>query len=235
MPNKEKIQSMFDGIAGSYDSLNHIMSLGVDKTWRRRSLKAIFSGNEDKALNVLDVACGTGDYSIEIASKMTEGGHLTGIDISEGMLAVMKEKLSHTSLPVPVDIVVGDCEQTPFPDNGFDRVTIGFGIRNFAHREAALKEILRILKPGGKLVILELSVPSNPILKALYNVYFKGIMPWIGGLVSSNKAAYRYLPASVIAFPGKEKWMQTMQECGFKAVTHKSYSFGLCRQYTGEK
>jgi demethylmenaquinone methyltransferase/2-methoxy-6-polyprenyl-1,4-benzoquinol methylase len=233
MPKKEKIQEMFDGIAGDYDRLNHIMSLGIDRSWRRRAIKEIV--RKDEAQEILDIACGTGDFSIAIAKAMSQGSRVTGLDLSEGMLAVMRTKLAAEGLEERVCCGQGDCEAMGFADASFDRATIAFGIRNFEHREKALEEILRILKPGGKLVILELSIPANPVIRWFYKLYFTGLLPLIGGKVSGDKAAYRYLPASVLNFPGKEEWMETMCKCGYTEVKHKAFTLGICRMYVGVK
>lgn len=233
MPQKEKIQQMFDGIAPDYDRLNHLMSLGVDRSWRRRALREIVT--PDLPQQLLDIACGTGDFSLAQAHRMHPGSHITGLDLSEGMLAVMREKVQKAGLAERISCEQGDSEQMRFPDGSFDRVTIAFGIRNFAHREAALEEILRVLKPGGRLVILELSVPENKLLRWGYNLYFMHFVPWIGGLISGDKAAYKYLPASVQAFPGRREWTATMTRCGYANVRHRAFTFGLCRMYTGEK
>ena len=233
MPKKEKIQQMFDGIAGDYDRLNHLMSLGIDRTWRRRALKEVV--RRDAAQEILDIACGTGDFSIAIARAMASGSRVTGIDISEGMLSVMRCKLDAEGLGDRVTCLQVDCESMPFPDASFDCATAAFGVRNFEHREKCLREVLRVLRPGGKLVILELSVPSNAFARGCYNIYFKHVLPFIGGEISGDKAAYRYLPASVLHFPGKEEWMETMRSCGFAKVRHKALTFGICRMYTGVK
>lgn len=283
MPKKEKIQQMFDGIAGDYDRLNHIMSLGIDRSWRRRAIKEIVrkapassaSASADTgaksdseaatrpasgtarqtaqsangtavqsaggivghpaAQEILDIACGTGDFSIAIARAMAPGSRVTGLDLSEGMLAVMRAKLAASGLEDRVACVQGDSEALPYADAAFDCVTIAFGIRNFEHRETALREILRVLKPGGKLVILELSVPSNPIIRWFYKLYFTGLLPVIGGKISGDKAAYRYLPASVLNFPGRDEWMATMRACGYAGVRHKAFTLGICRLYIGLK
>lgn len=227
MPKKEKIQEMFDVIATDYDRLNHIMSLGIDKTWRSRAIKQIVGAK------VLDIACGTGDFSIAIAKKTDAS--VTGLDLSEGMLKVMDEKVRKEGLQDRISTLQGDCENMPFEDCSFDCVTIGFGIRNFEHRETALREILRVLRPDGKLIILELSIPQNPVIRWFYKLYFSGITPTIGGWISGQKSAYRYLPASVIAFPPKDQWMKTMSDCGFSEVKHKAFTLGICRLYTGRK
>ena len=274
---------MFDSIAGDYDSLNHILSLDVDKIWRKKALKQIVDA--PAPARVLDLACGTGDFSIAIAKALSRShkrvgtpieahakasvkapveapakvpveaqvtstgfvtgdsgrpdlmtkGHVTGVDLSEGMLAVMREKVAKAGLTEMISIEEGDGENLRFPDNTFDRVTIAFGIRNFENREKGLREMLRVLKPGGRLVILELSRPENKIIRWFYDLYFLHILPKIGGKVSGDNAAYAYLPASVAAFPGKKEFMATMREAGFRAVTHKAFTLGICRMYTGEK
>lgn len=282
---------MFDSIAGDYDSLNHILSLDVDKIWRKKALKQIVDA--PAPARVLDLACGTGDFSIAIAKALSRShkrvgtpieahakapakapveapvkapveapakapveaqvtstgfvtgdsgrsdlmtkGHVTGVDLSEGMLAVMREKVAKAGLTEMISIEEGDGENLRFPDNTFDRVTIAFGIRNFEDRPKGLREMLRVLKPGGRLVILELSRPENKIIRWFYDLYFLHILPKIGGKVSGDKAAYAYLPTSVAAFPGKKAFMATMRKAGFRAVTHKAFTLGICRMYTGEK
>ena len=236
MPKKENVRQMFDSIAPEYDRLNHLMSMNVDKGWRRKALRRIV--DTAGPLEVLDLACGTGDFSVAIARRMEKkgvAGLVSGVDLSEGMLAVMKEKVAAAGLSERISTAQGDGENLPFADGSFDRVTIAFGIRNFEHREAGLCEMLRVLKPGGRLVILELSVPENRIVRWFYNLYFLHILPWIGGKVSGDRAAYNYLPASVVKFPGRAAFLRTLQECGFRSVTHKAFTLGICRMYTGEK
>lgn len=232
-PEANKIEALFDSIASDYDRLNHILSLGIDRTWRRRALKEIVT--PEKPQRILDVACGTGDFSITIARKAAPGTSVTGLDLSEGMLKVMEGKVAVEGLSGMISSARGNCEGMPFEDGTFDVVTIAFGIRNFEHREDALREILRVLRPGGRLVILELSIPEVPIIRGLYRLYFTKVLPLIGGAVSGDKAAYRYLPASVVKFPQKEEWMATMRGCGYSGVRHKAFTFGICRMYIGEK
>lgn len=233
MPQTENIRRLFDTIAGDYDLLNHLLSLGVDRRWRRLALREILTPGELQ--RILDLACGTGDFSIAIARKMAEGSQLTGLDLSEGMLAVMRKKLARKGLEAQVQTLCGDACATGLPDAAFDRITIAFGIRNFPDREASLREALRLLRPGGKLVILELSVPENPVIGGCYKLYFKHILPLIGGAVSGDWKAYRYLPASVLAFPDRTQWMETMRRCGFTDVRHRALSLGICRMYIGTK
>ena len=223
---------MFDSIAGDYDKLNHIMSLDVDKSWRKRALKEIVDGYGP--LEVLDLACGTGDFSITIA-KASDEVKVTGVDLSEGMLAVMADKVDRQGLGGRIFFEQGDGENLRFTDGTFDRVTIAFGIRNFEDRLKGLREMFRVLKPGGRLVLLELSRPENKVIRWLYDIYFLRIMPVIGGKVSGDKAAYAYLPASVKTFPGKKEFSAMMAQAGFKNVRHKAFSLGICRMYTGDK
>lgn len=232
-PDAKKIEALFDSIAPDYDRLNHLLSLGVDLSWRRRALKHIVEA--DRPQQILDIACGTGDFSIAICRKANPSTTVTGLDLSEGMLKVMEEKVAKAGLKGRISAEQGNSEQMRWPDGSFDRATIAFGIRNFENREAALREIFRVLRPGGRLVILELSVPSNPIIRRLYNLYFTRLLPAIGGRISGEKVAYNYLPASVLKFPGKEEWMATMRSCGFDPVRHKSFTLGICREYIGEK
>ncbi|NLZ18875.1 MAG: bifunctional demethylmenaquinone methyltransferase/2-methoxy-6-polyprenyl-1,4-benzoquinol methylase UbiE [Bacteroidales bacterium] len=233
MQQKDKIQQMFDGIAPGYDRLNHLMSLGVDRCWRRRAIRETVT--PDWAQSILDIACGTGDFSLAVAKKMHPDSRVTGLDLSEGMLAVMRVKLERAGLAGRISCEQGGSEAMRFAEGSFDVAAISFGIRNSEHREAALREILRVLRPGGRIVILELSVPEGKFLRACYNLYFMHFVPWIGGLVSGDKAAYRYLPASVQRFPGRREWMATMERCGFAQVRHRAFTFGICRMYVAEK
>ena len=231
MAKKEGVRKLFDNIAPDYDRLNHILSLNIDKGWRKKAVRQI--ADENRALKVLDVACGTGDFTIEIARKVAPGSEVTGVDISEGMLAVGKEKIRKEG--VLAGLYVADCEALPYEDNTFDRISVGFGVRNFEHLDIGLKEMFRVLKPGGKLVILELSVPSNPVIRWCYKLYFLKILPAIGGLVSGDRGAYEYLPASVLRFPAPELFIQMMRDSGFDTVEHTPFTFGICRMYIGKK
>lgn len=232
MPRKDQIRSMFDSIAPSYDRLNHIMSLSVDRTWRRRSLREIVDGTPQ---NILDIACGTGDYTVAIAKAAAPGTVVTGADISEGMMGMVAEKAAHEGVLDRIKLVTADGENLPFGDSTFDRVCCAFGIRNFEDRERGLREFRRVLRIGGRAVILELSVPENKVVRWFYDLYFMHILPGIGGAVSGDKAAYRYLPASVHSFPAPEQFASLMEEAGFTDVRIRTFTFGLCRLYTGKK
>lgn len=232
MPKKENVRKMFDSIAGDYDRLNHILSLDVDKSWRKKAVKEIVGGS-GAPLRILDMACGTGDFAMAIARDAVPGSRITGADISEGMLAGGRKKVEAAGLCDMISLEAGDCEHLDFPDGSFDRVSIAFGIRNFEHIDKGLSEMYRILRPGGKAVILELSVPGNPVLLAAYKLYFLHLLPVIGGLVSGDKDAYRYLPASVLGFPAPEKFKGMMREAGFSDVRATAMTFGICRMFTG--
>ena len=232
MPKKEKVQQMFDNIAPTYDKLNHIMSLNVDKLWRRHALKEIVDGTPQR---ILDVACGTGDSTISIARAAAVGTKVTGADISEGMMALVTEKAEKAGVLDRIDLQVADGEALPYEEGTFDRVTCAFGIRNFEHKEKGLEEFRRVLRPGGRAVILELSVPQNKVLRWAYDLYFLHILPWVGGKVSGDKAAYKYLPASVHNFPAPKEFCRMMEEAGFRSVRFRTFTFGLCRMFTGER
>jgi demethylmenaquinone methyltransferase/2-methoxy-6-polyprenyl-1,4-benzoquinol methylase len=232
MPKKDKVQEMFDHIAPTYDKLNHIMSLNVDKGWRRLALREIVDGTPQR---ILDVACGTGDSAIAIAKAAAEGSKVTGVDISEGMMARIEGKAGKAGVGDRMELQVADGEALPFADGTFDRVACAFGIRNFEHKEKGLQEFLRVLKPGGKAVILELSVPQNRVVRWCYDLYFTRLLPRIGGAISGDKAAYRYLPASVHRFPPPKDFCRMMEAAGFRTVRCRTFTFGLCRMFTGER
>ena len=230
MPKKEKVQQMFDNIAPTYDKLNHIMSLNVDKLWRRHALKEIVDGTPQR---ILDVACGTGDSTISIARAAAEGTKVTGADISEGMMALVMEKAEKAGVGDRIDLQVADGEALPYEDGTFDRVTCAFGIRNFEHKERGLAEFRRVLRPGGKAVILELSVPQNKVIRWFYDLYFLHILPWVGGAISGDRAAYQYLPASVHHFPAPKDFCALMESAGFRSVRCRTFTLGLCRMFVG--
>lgn len=243
---------MFDDIAPEYDAFNHLSSLGIDKSWRRRALKELprfaagstggtafgsVSGQE-AVYRVLDIACGTGDFCVAAAktlSKRADSYHITGVDISTGMLEVMAGKLASAGLQDCISAEEGDCASLRFADGSFDAVTVAFGVRNFEDREKCLAEILRVLKPGGRFIMLELGVPSWKPFARFYRIYFTKILPLLGRKMSGNRGAYEYLPASVLAFPGKREWLSTLAAVGFRNCRHRSLSLGICRLYIAEK
>lgn len=231
MPAKEGIRKLFDSIAPDYDRLNHMLSLDIDRSWRKKAIKEALS--PDNPHDILDVACGTGDFAIGLAKASSGRSRITGIDISENMLSIGREKVRAAGLDGCIELSAGDCEALPFADCTFDRATAAFGVRNFEHLETGLKEMYRVLKPSGKIVILELSTPSGKIPAALYKLYFLNILPAIGGLVSGNRGAYRYLPESVLKFPRPDEFMKIMERCGFTGIGHRPFTMGICRMYTG--
>ena len=231
MAKKEGIRKLFDNIAPDYDKLNHILSLNIDKGWRRKAVKEML--DTMSPLNILDVACGTGDFTIEIAQKAPVGSSVTGIDLSEGMMKIGREKIKAAG--VDAVLVQGDCEELPYEEDTFHRISVGFGVRNFEHLQIGLNEMYRVLSKGGKLVILELSVPSNPVIRWCYKLYFLKILPAIGGWISGDRSAYEYLPASVLKFPAPDKFMPMLHKAGFDKVVHRSLTLGICRMYIGVK
>lgn len=231
MAKKEGIRKLFDNIAGDYDRLNHILSMNADKGWRKKAIKEIL--DTDKAMNILDVACGTGDFTIAIAAKAPQGSMVTGLDLSEGMMKVGREKIRAAG--VNARMVQGDCENLPYEENEFDRISVGFGVRNFEHLAIGLKEMHRVLKPNGKLVILELSIPSNPVIRWFYKIYFLKVLPVVGGWISGDRGAYSYLPASVMKFPAPERFVLMLKDAGFNEVSHRAFTFGICSMYVCTK
>ncbi|MCS6820073.1 MAG: bifunctional demethylmenaquinone methyltransferase/2-methoxy-6-polyprenyl-1,4-benzoquinol methylase UbiE [Chitinophagales bacterium] len=227
---KEQVEQMFDNIAPRYDFLNHLLSLGIDKKWRKKAVDYI---NEIKPATVLDVATGTGDFALEVVR--TGASTIIGYDLSENMLAYGRQKVSRAGLSNVIRFIKGDSENMPFPDNNFDAVTVGFGVRNFEYLERGLAEIFRVLRPGGRLAILEVSLPRNPLIRMFYNLYFSYVLPLIGRIFSRDVRAYTYLPESVKAFPQGVAFVQILQAAGFVHVKWEPLTFGTCALYTAEK
>jgi demethylmenaquinone methyltransferase/2-methoxy-6-polyprenyl-1,4-benzoquinol methylase len=227
---KEQVARMFNSISGRYDFLNHFLSLGIDKRWRRKAIRILEAA---KPKLILDVATGTADFALQALSLTPE--KIVGVDISEGMLEVGRGKIEKQGLSGKIELRLADSENLPFPDNNFDAVTVGFGVRNFENLKKGLLEINRVMKPGALLVVLEFSRPSRFPFKQVYNVYFKFILPKIGRLVSRDKSAYTYLPESVEAFPDGDRFVAILQETGFKNTTCKPLTFGVSSIYTAQK
>ena len=233
--DKEHIALMFNDIAPTYDKLNHILSLNVDKSWRRKAVRRIKKAvsNVEKPL-ILDVACGTADSTVQLAKSM-DNADIRAIDISDGMLEIGKEKVTKFGLQDRISFSNSCAENIDFQDNTFDATFVAFGVRNFSDREKGLKEILRVLKLNGTLLVLELSEPQNVIIRWFYNLYFKNILPLIGKRVSGNAEAYRYLQKSVEKFPMPKEFIAMLKSCGYQEIKHKTLSFGLCRIYQAKK
>lgn len=229
MPKKEGIRRLFDDIAPRYDLFNHLSSFGADRGWRRKAVKAIV--DVSTPLDVLDVATGTGDFAIAIERKAAQGSHIVGIDLSEGMLEVGRKKCEGTGIV----LTQGDSEALPFDDGNFDRVSVAFGVRNFEHLDKGLEEMARVLRPGGKLIILELSYPKNKLLRMGFKAYAFHILPTLGKMLTGNSDAFHYLPASIMRFPLPEAFVPQVKAAGFREVTARSLTFGTCRMYVGVK
>jgi demethylmenaquinone methyltransferase / 2-methoxy-6-polyprenyl-1,4-benzoquinol methylase len=230
LSKKEQVAKMFDNISHRYDFLNHFLSLGIDKSWRKKAIRILEPLHPQY---ILDVATGTGDFALQALALKPK--KITGIDISEGMLEIGRKKVRDRNLSAIIDLIHGDSENLPFEENKFDAVTVAFGVRNFENLKRGMLEICRVLKPGGTLVVLEFSKPSRFPFKQVYNFYFKYILPKIGSAVSNDKAAYTYLPKSVEAFPDGEDFLHILQEVGFKNTQCSSLTFGVSSIYTGTK
>jgi len=226
---KNQVTKMFDNIAGSYDFLNHTLSLGMDNIWRKIAIKKL----NNKPAKILDIATGTGDFAIS-ASKYTNA-NITGIDISQGMLDVGVEKITKKGLSNRIQLQLADSENLPFQDNSYDAITAGFGVRNFEDLNKGLSEMYRTLKSGGKVAILEPSEPTHFPLKQFYNLYFHHILPFIGGIISKDKNAYTYLPDSVSAFPSGNDFLTELDKVGFKECKHIPLTFGIVSLYIAIK
>ncbi|NVK04015.1 MAG: bifunctional demethylmenaquinone methyltransferase/2-methoxy-6-polyprenyl-1,4-benzoquinol methylase UbiE [Flavobacteriia bacterium] len=227
---KEQVAKMFDNISARYDFLNHLLSLGIDKGWRRKVVRIVSATQPTK---VLDIATGTADLAIAL-SKI-DGAHITGVDISAGMLKVGGEKIDKKGLSERIALQLGDSEQLPFEDNSFDAITVAFGVRNFENLEAGLSEMLRVVKPGGKVVVLEFSQPTGFPFKQIYRFYFKYILPTIGRLVSKDQSAYTYLPESVDAFPYGQRFLDILGKLGYSKAVARPVTFGVATIYTATK
>jgi len=228
---KKQVEKMFDNIAFRYDFLNHFLSAGIDVGWRRKAIKQLRS-LAPKA--ILDVATGTGDMAI-LACKLLKVEKITGIDISDGMLEIGKKKIKKLGLQNRVELLKGDSETIKFTDNSFDAVTVAFGVRNFQDLELGLNEIKRVLKPGGKLIVLECTKPKLPVIKNFYNLYLNIIAPRIGRMISKNKDAYQYLNESVQKFPEGKDFVEILNKLGYKNASCKTLSLGISSIYCGEK
>lgn len=221
---------MFDHISPRYDFLNHFLSMGIDIRWRK---KAISKLKKYQPKTILDVATGTGDFAIEAMTLQPQS--ITGIDLSEGMLQKGRKKIADKKLENTIQLLKGDSEALPFPDNQFDAVTVAFGVRNFENLNKGLTEINRVLKPGGILIVLEFSKPTVFPVKQLYGFYFKYLLPLMGKVISSDNSAYTYLPESVKAFPDGKTFVNILNECGFNNGSYDSLSFGIASIYKAGK
>ena len=229
----EQVEEMFDHIAPTYDVLNHTLSLGTDRGWRRKAMDAL---GKHRPRHILDVTTGTGDFAILAARRLgTEGLHITGADISEGMMQVGREKVRQLGLERVIRFCREDCMQLSFADDSFDAVTVAYGVRNFQDLDAGLREMCRVLRPGGHLLVVELASPPHFPMKQLFWLYSHVWMPLVGRLVSKDDHAYRYLPATMEAFPQGEVMEGILLRAGFRSVEWKRFTFGICTMYLAEK
>jgi demethylmenaquinone methyltransferase/2-methoxy-6-polyprenyl-1,4-benzoquinol methylase len=227
---KEQVADMFNNISPKYDLLNHTLSLGVDILWRKKAVRLL---KPYAPKSILDIATGTGDFAVETSNLKPD--EIIGVDISEGMLDVGRQKMVKKKLDGLITMEVGDSENLRFEDNKFDVVTVAFGVRNFENLKKGLREMFRVTSPGGHVMIIEFSKPGRFPVKQLYNFYFRAILPKIGKLVSKDNAAYQYLPDSVAAFPDGENFLEILNEVGYKEAKCIPLTFGISSIYWARK
>lgn len=226
----KQVEEMFDSIAPAYDFMNRAMTLGIDRWWRRVAVRMVGKKHPQR---ILDVATGTGDFAIDLYRKL-QPEQVVGIDLSQGMLDVAREKIAKRDLGDVLTVQQGDCLAMPFEDGSFDAVTVAFGVRNFEHLLQGYQQMHRVLRPGGVLCVVELSTPRNRLVRWFYDLYTLHIIPWMGSLKSGDRSAYRYLPQSIAAVPQGEEMLAIMREAGFVDCKVKRLTLGTCSIYTGE-
>jgi demethylmenaquinone methyltransferase/2-methoxy-6-polyprenyl-1,4-benzoquinol methylase len=227
---KEQVANMFNAIAHRYDFLNQLLSLGIHKGWRKKSIQLL---EAEHPKNILDIATGTADFAIEAMRLHPE--KVVGVDISSGMLELGQKKIEKLGLQKKIELKLADSENLPFADNTFDAITVGFGVRNFENLEKGIRDMHRVLKPGGKMIILEFSKPRTIGIKQVYTFYFKYVTPFIGKIFSKDNAAYRYLPESVNAFPDGEDFLNILKKAGQKEAKAIPVTFGIASIYSSTK
>ena len=231
----EQVRDMFDSIAPAYDFMNRAMTMGIDRWWRCVAVSRVKKHLYDTlAPRLLDVATGTGDFAIQLHKSIAES-QVTGIDLSQGMLAVASEKVAKKGLTDHITFEQGNCLALPYKDRTFDAVTVAFGVRNFEHLDRGYAEMFRVLQPGGMLCVLELSTPQNRLIRWFYDLYTLHIIPWVGSLKSGDKSAYRYLPQSIAAVPQGQAMLDIMRQAGFTQCQARTLTLGTCTIYLGTK
>lgn len=225
----KQVEEMFDSIAPAYDFMNRAMTLGIDRWWRRVAVRMV---GKTHPQHILDVATGTGDFAIDLYRKL-QPQQVVGIDLSQGMLDVAREKIARRGLSDAITVQQGDCLALPFEDGSFDAVTVAFGVRNFEHLLQGYKEMHRVLEPDGILCVVELSTPRNRVFRWFYDLYTLHIIPWMGSLKSGDRSAYRYLPQSIAAVPQGNDMLAIMREAGFTNCKVKRLTLGTCSIYVG--
>lgn len=231
LSKKEQVADMFDNIAYRYDFLNRFLSAGIDVQWRKKAIRLLKDINPKE---ILDVATGTADVAI-MTARILQPEKIVGIDISDGMLNIGRKKIAEAGLGGLIELLNGDSETINFEDSSFDAVTVAFGVRNFQQLEQGLREIKRVLRPGGKLVVLEFSKPKAPVIKQIYNVYMNVVAPGLGKLFSKNRDAYKYLDESIKKFPEGKNFTTILDNLGYTNTYCKPLSFGICSIYCGVK
>jgi demethylmenaquinone methyltransferase/2-methoxy-6-polyprenyl-1,4-benzoquinol methylase len=226
-----RVREMFATIAARYDLLNHLLSGNIDKRWRRVVAKALFATLSQSEARILDVACGTGDLSLTLLA--TGKAQIIGLDFCRPMLDIAQSKAARSGFKLP--FIEGDALGLPFRDCSFEAATIAFGLRNLSSVEAGFKELLRVLKPGGRVAVLEFSKPRAPLLRSLFRFYFTKLLPFFGGLISGSKSAYQYLPESVSRFPDQEELAKMMRQAGFEEVTFRNLTGGIAALHSGTR
>ena len=226
-----QVKRMFDAIAGKYDLLNHTLSLGIDKIWRRKGITFLRPFHPQ---TILDIATGTGDLAISMYEKLRPE-QVIGADISTGMMEIGRRKVAEAGYSERIAFEWQDCMALTYAENSFDAVTAAFGVRNFEHIERGISEMFRVLKPGGHVMILELSTPERFPMRQLYRIYSNTVIPLIGQALSKEKAAYNYLPASIKVVPQGKVMADLLTKVGFKNVNVRTFTFGICSLYTGSK
>lgn len=230
-PKGAQVEAMFDNIAPAYDFMNRAMTLGIDRSWRRKVVRAVAAM---KPAAILDVATGTGDLALQLA-RACPSATVTGVDLSEGMLAVGRRKVADAGMADRIILSQADCLNLPFDDNSFDAVTVAFGVRNFEHLDRGYAEMARVLRPGGQLFVLELSVPPSPLVRPFYQLYTRGVIPILGRIVSSDRRAYTYLPQSIAAMPQGERMLSLMTSAGLSSPSLRRLTLGVATIYTAAK
>jgi demethylmenaquinone methyltransferase/2-methoxy-6-polyprenyl-1,4-benzoquinol methylase len=228
---KEQVADMFNKIAGKYDKMNRFLSARTDIGWRKKAIRLL---KKDNPQHILDVATGTADMAL-MAYKILKPAQITGIDISEGMLELGRKKIEKEQLGDKIHLHTGDSETIKFADHTFDAVMVAFGVRNFENLENGLSEMLRVLKPGGRLVVLEFSKPRKKVVKGFYNLYMGLVAPQVARWFKQNKEAYQYLNESANAFPDRQLFIDILKKVGYKDTEFTPLSFGICCIYSGRK
>lgn len=227
----QQVRAMFDNIAPAYDFMNRAMTFGIDKLWRRKAVRLI---GKEKPARILDVASGTGDLAILLSRRIPEATVL-GVDLSEGMLDIGRKKVAEAGLDRRVSFQVADCLSLPFPDDGFDCVSVAYGVRNFQNLLEGYKEMYRVLRSGGMLCVIELSTPDSPMVRPFYRFYTRCVIPAVGRLVSKDVRAYSYLPESIAAVPKGDGMLELITAAGFRDARFRPLTFGVCTIYTACK